>query len=70
MKILLFILSVLFFFNLNIDIELNIYSNFIKIIAPLIVVSVACMSRVAWLIEDFWGNYLKLIIFNDSLLWR
>ena len=68
MKILLFVLSLLFFFNLNINIEASFYNDMIKFAMPIIVVSLAFMSRIAWLLEDFWSNYLKLIISGDLFL--
>jgi hypothetical protein len=67
MKILLFILLFMFFFNINLDIEIYTYNHIIKTIFPVILLSAPCLSRMAWIIEDFWGNYLKLMMYGDLL---
>ena len=60
MKILLF--SIFFIIFLTINIDIASYFSSLKILAPFVVISVAFLSRINWLIEDFWHNYLKVIL--------
>ena len=63
MRILLFVTFFIIFFTITIDIDS--YLSYLGILAPFAVISVAFLSRIGWLIEDFWANYLKVILFYE-----